>query len=39
MKPVYSKMTAQMSLKEKLHAVSLLKELNNYHLAPKDKRK
>ena len=39
MKSVYSKMTAEMSLKEKLYAVSLLKELNDYHLAPKVKRK
>ncbi|MEE4287672.1 MAG: MarR family winged helix-turn-helix transcriptional regulator [Mariniphaga sp.] len=39
MKSVYSKMTANMSLKEKLYAVSLLKELNDYHLTPKEKRK
>jgi DNA-binding MarR family transcriptional regulator len=39
MKSVYSKMTAEMSLKEKLYAVSLLKELNDYHLTPKHKRK
>lgn len=39
MKSVYSKMTAEMSLKEKFYAVSLLKELNDYHLTPKDKRK
>lgn len=39
MKSVYSKMTAEMSLKKKLYAVSFLKELNDYHLSPKDKRK
>nr|WP_319266394.1 winged helix DNA-binding protein [uncultured Draconibacterium sp.] len=39
MKSVYSKMTAEMSLKEKLYAVTLLKELNEFHLTPKDKRK
>ena len=39
MKSVYSKMTAEMSLKEKLYAVSMLKELNDYHLTPKEKRK
>ena len=39
MKSVYSKMTAEMSLKEKLYTVSLLKELNDYHLTPKDKGK
>lgn len=38
MNSVYSKMTADMSLKEKLYAISLLKELNDYHLTPKDKR-
>ena len=39
MKLVYSKMTAEMSLKEKLYIVSMLKELNDYHLNPKEKRK
>lgn len=39
MKSVYSKMTAELSLKEKLYAVSLLKKLNDYHMVPKDKRK
>lgn len=39
MKSVYSKMTAEISLKEKLYAVSLLKEVNDYHLTSKDKRK
>ena len=39
MKLVYSKMTAEMSLKEKLYAVSLLKGINDYHSTPKDKRK
>ena len=39
MKSVYSKMTAKMSLKEKLYAVSLLKELNDYHVIPKEKSK
>ncbi len=37
-KSVYSKMTAEMTLKDKLYAVSLLKELNDYHLK-KSKRK
>ena len=38
MKGVYSRMTAEMSLKEKTHVISFLRELNDYHLAPKDKR-
>ena len=33
MQEVYSKMTAEMSLKEKLHIISFLKKLNNFHLA------
>ncbi len=39
MQTVYSKMTAKMLLKEKIHIISLLKELNDYHSTPKDKRK
>ena len=39
MKLVYLKMTAEMSLKEKLYAVSLLKGLNDYHSTSKDKRR
>lgn len=38
MKDVYSKMTAEMSLKEKTHVISFLAELNDYHSTPKDKR-
>lgn len=39
MKKVYSKMTAEMSFKEKTHVISFLRELNDYHSTPKDKRK
>ena len=39
MKSVYSKMAAELALKEKRYAISLLKELHDYHLNPKDKRK
>jgi len=39
MKTVYSKMAAEMSLKEKIHVISFLKELNDYHLTPKEKSK
>lgn len=39
MKQVYSKMTAKMSFKEKTHVISFLRELNEYHSTPKDKRK
>ena len=39
MKLVYTKMAANMSIKEKKHAISWLKDLNNYHLAPKEKGK
>jgi len=39
MKKVYSKMTAGMSFKEKTHVISFLRELNDYHSTPKDKRK
>jgi len=38
MKEVYTKMTAEISLNEKIHVISFLRELNDYHLAPKDKR-
>lgn len=39
MKKVYSKMTAEMSNKKKAHVISFLRELNDYHSTPKDKRK
>ena len=39
MKQVYSKMTAEMSFKEKTHVISFLRELNDYHSTPKDKKK
>jgi len=39
MKAVYSKMTAEMSIKEKTHVISFLRELNDYHSTPKYKRK
>lgn len=31
MKKVYSKMSAEMSLQEKIHVISFLKQLNDYH--------
>jgi len=39
MQQVYSKMTAEMSIKEKTHVISFLRELNDYHSTQKDKRK
>ncbi|MFB6341388.1 MarR family winged helix-turn-helix transcriptional regulator [Saccharicrinis sp. FJH62] len=39
MKKVYSKMTAEMSFKEKTQVITFLRELNDYHSTPKDKRK
>lgn len=39
MKKVYSKMTAEMSIKEKTHVISFLRELNDYHSNPKNRRK
>ncbi|MFB6320266.1 MarR family winged helix-turn-helix transcriptional regulator [Saccharicrinis sp. FJH54] len=39
MKDVYSKMTAKMSLKEKIHIISFLRRLNDYHLASTEKKK
>ena len=35
MKEVYSKMTAEISFKEKTHVISILRELNDYHTMPK----
>ena len=39
MNKVYSKMAADMSFKEKVHVISFLKELNEYHSSPKEKSK
>lgn len=37
MKLVYSKMSAEMSLNEKIHVISFLKQLNDYHLSSNKK--
>jgi DNA-binding MarR family transcriptional regulator len=39
MTSVYSKMAAEMSLKEKIQAISFLRALNNYHLSSKERKK
>jgi len=35
MKEVFSKMTAEMSMKEKIHVISFLRKLNDFHLISK----
>ena len=35
MKVVYSKMAAEMSFKEKIHVISYMRKLNDYHTKPK----